>query len=38
MALHFSREELLQRQERARRRISEEGLDGLLMFRQESMC
>ena len=37
MALHFSREELLDRQERARRKMSEEGLDGLLMFRQESM-
>ena len=37
MSLHFSREELLQRQERARHKMSEEGLDGLLMFRQESM-
>ncbi len=37
MALHFSRNEFAARQERARARMVERGLDGLLMFRQESM-
>jgi Xaa-Pro dipeptidase len=35
--LHFSREELVARQRRALERMAEAGLDGLLMFRQESM-
>ena len=37
MALHFSREEFANRQKAACARIAEERLDGLLMFRQESM-
>ncbi|MEE8275298.1 MAG: Xaa-Pro peptidase family protein [Alphaproteobacteria bacterium] len=37
MALHFSREEFAERQSRAVAKIVERGLDGLLMFRQESM-
>ncbi len=37
MALHFSREEFADRQSRAVDRMVERGLDGLLMFRQESM-
>ncbi len=37
MALHFSREELANRQKAACARMAEAGLDGLLMFRQESM-
>ncbi len=37
MAIHFSREELAERQARACQGVSEAGLDGLLMFRQESM-
>jgi Xaa-Pro dipeptidase len=37
MALHFSRKEFAQRQTRAREKSAEAGLDGLLIFRQESM-
>ncbi len=37
MALHFSREEFARRQGRACDKIREAGLDGLLIFRQESM-
>src|SRR6266403_2181819 len=37
MALHFSRAELASRQAAACRALQKRGLDGLLMFRQESM-
>ncbi len=37
MALHFSREEFARRQARAIDAIAGRGLDGLLVFRQESM-
>src|SRR6266478_7504981 len=37
MALHFSREELAGRQAAACGALQKRGLDGLLMFRQESM-
>ncbi|HSO20984.1 MAG TPA: Xaa-Pro peptidase family protein [Desulfosarcina sp.] len=37
MALHFSREEFLDRQQRTVQAMTEKGLDGMLMFRQESM-
>jgi Xaa-Pro dipeptidase len=37
MALHFSRRELADRRRRACARMAEQGLDGLLLFRQESM-
>jgi Xaa-Pro dipeptidase len=37
MALHFSREELAARRTRVCALMAEDGLDGLLMFRQESM-
>ncbi|MGH7320263.1 MAG: M24 family metallopeptidase [Candidatus Rokuibacteriota bacterium] len=37
MALHFTRRELADRRRRACARMAEEGLDGLLLFRQESM-
>jgi Xaa-Pro dipeptidase len=37
MALHFSREEFAQRQQRTIEQLKERQLDGLLMFRQESM-
>jgi Xaa-Pro dipeptidase len=37
MALHFTRRELAERRRRACARMSERGLDGLLLFRQESM-
>lgn len=37
MALHFTEEELTARREAACRSMAEEGLDGLLIFRQESM-
>ncbi|MGO1118731.1 M24 family metallopeptidase [Rhodovibrionaceae bacterium A322] len=37
MPLHFSEEELAQRRARACAAMKEDGLDGLLMFRQESM-
>lgn len=37
MALHFSTEELAQRRARACQGMAREGLDGLLIFRQESM-
>src|SRR3954471_12548859 len=37
MALHFTREEFADRQRRTLALMAERGLDGLLMFRQESM-
>src|ERR687892_355775 len=37
MALHFSRAELAGRRRRTCRQMAAEGLDGLLVFRQESM-
>jgi Xaa-Pro dipeptidase len=37
MAIHFSREELAERRARACEHMGRAGLDGLLMFRQESM-
>ena len=37
MSLHFTAEELTERRARACRAMAEQGLDGLLMFRQESM-
>jgi Xaa-Pro dipeptidase len=37
MAIHFSAEELSQRRARAMQQMAQRGLDGLLMFRQESM-
>src|SRR5919197_5654158 len=37
MALHFSKRGLAERRRRACARMAEEGLDGLLLFRQESM-
>src|SRR5204862_6507009 len=37
MARHFSREELAARRRRTCRAMAERGLDGLLIFRQESM-
>src|ERR671914_3102367 len=37
MALHFSESELAARRERAVALMQKRGLDGLLMFRQESM-
>jgi len=37
MALHFTREEFAERQRRACAAMAEAGLDGLLIFRQESM-
>lgn len=37
MALHFTRDEFQARQREACTRMSKEGLDGLLLFRQESM-
>jgi Xaa-Pro dipeptidase len=37
MALHFPREEFASRQRRAREGMIKAGLDGLLIFRQESM-
>src|SRR5882724_12586510 len=37
MALHFAREELADRRKRAIELMVKRGLDGLLMFRQESM-
>ncbi len=37
MALHFSKDELAARRRRACRAMAERGLDGLLIFRQESM-
>ncbi|MDP2697480.1 Xaa-Pro peptidase family protein [Thalassospira sp.] len=37
MALHFSRAELAERRARTIRKLEENGLDGLLVFRQESM-
>src|ERR1700752_4178957 len=37
MALHFTREELADRRKRTVELMQKRGLDGLLMFRQESM-
>jgi Xaa-Pro dipeptidase len=37
MALHFSRDEFAERQRRTRAELAKAGLDGLLIFRQESM-
>jgi len=37
MALHFTREEFADRQRRTRAELAKAGLDGLLIFRQESM-
>src|ERR1700736_478475 len=37
MALHFSKSELARRRRRACRAMAERGLDGLLLFRQESL-
>lgn len=37
MAIHFEKAELAERRRRASRAMIERGLDGLLMFRQESM-
>ena len=37
MALHFDRAEFDDRQRRACAQMAAEGLDGLLLFRQESM-
>src|SRR5438270_11255282 len=37
MALHFTREEFAARQQRACAEMAKTGLDGLLIFRQESM-
>ena len=37
MALHFSREELVERRSRTIEAMGKAGLDGMLMFRQESM-
>jgi Xaa-Pro dipeptidase len=37
MALHFTREEFTERRQRLLALLAERGLDGLLMFRQESM-
>ena len=37
MALHFTREEFAERRTRTCTAMASEGLDGLLLFRQESM-
>ena len=37
MALHFTREEFADRQRQACEKMAEDGLDGLILFRQESM-
>ena len=37
MALHFSREEFAQRMEKAKAAMAARGLDGMLLFQQESM-
>jgi len=37
MAIHFTTDELAQRRDRAIQTMEARGLDGLLMFRQESM-
>lgn len=37
MALHFAREEFAARRERAREEMAKSGIDGLIVFRQESM-
>ena len=37
MAIHFTKEELLERKSKVIAKLKKENLDGLLMFRQESM-
>ncbi len=37
MPLHFAEEELLQRRQRCCAQLQKQDLDGILMFRQESM-
>jgi len=37
MAIHFTKEEFLERKNKIIKKLKEENLDGLLMFRQESM-
>ena len=37
MTLHFSKEEFLHRQGKIKARLESEGLDGIIIFRQESM-
>ena len=37
MPLHFAEEELLQRRQQSCAQLQQQGLDGLLVFRQESM-
>ena len=37
MALHFTREEFMARRRRTCEEMAKAGLDGLLIFRQESM-
>jgi Xaa-Pro dipeptidase len=38
MALHFTRDEFTARRRRVCAEMAKAGLDGLLLFRQESMC
>jgi len=37
MATHFTQEEFLERKSKVIKKLKEQNLDGLLMFRQESM-
>ena len=37
MAIHFTKEEFLERKSKVIAKLKKESLDGLLMFRQESM-
>ena len=37
MAIHFTKEEFLERKSKVIKKLKEQNLDGLLMFRQESM-
>jgi hypothetical protein len=37
MAIHFTKEEFLERKSKVIDKLKKENLDGLLMFRQESM-
>ena len=37
MAIHFTKEEFAKRKSAVIKKLQEENLDGLLMFRQESM-
>jgi len=37
MAIHFTQEEFLERKSKVIKKLKEQNLDGLLMFRQESM-